>query len=79
LSSILLRAQDEWLQNKKNQMLLGLLLWMGVSVATALIVWGYEVRFFLEEINKIKNILGILPIKLVKNIPRALDYIKNIL
>jgi hypothetical protein len=79
LSSILLLAENDLIEQNQQQLLWALLLWMAVVAAGAVVVWGYNVRQFLEELNDIKSILGILPISLVRRIPLALKYIIEIL
>ena len=65
--------------NVRQQLLLALLMWMGISVVGALAIWGYSVQLFLVELNEIKSILGVLPVGLVRELPQALRYIKNML
>ena len=63
----------------KKSLLVALLVWMGIVSLSAGVIWGYEVHNFLRELNEIKSILGILPINLVREIPQAVRYIKEIL
>jgi hypothetical protein len=61
LSSILLLAENDLIEQDQQQLLWALLLWMTVVTAEAVMLWGYNVRQFVEELNDIKSILGILP------------------
>lgn len=53
----------------RSNLLFALLMWMGISALAALVIWGREIGVYLQELNEIRSILGILPLTMVKESP----------
>ena len=66
LSRILLQAEDDVIAYVQGQFLMALLVWIGIVFVIGGFIWGYQVKLFIEELNEIKGILGVLPIGLVR-------------
>ena len=47
MSRILLRTEEQVTEGVRNQLLLALLLWMGISGLVGIVVWGYSMSLFL--------------------------------
>jgi len=78
-SESMIVTQNTIISGVKKQLVVTMTLWIAIVLLVSGLYGWFIIKHYVDDINEIKQVLGILPVSVVRTLPSASRYIKSIL